>query len=751
MGMEIDDRRERLNLAESQYEASSTIYGSSDPVEILNALVNFGGKPFAKAYLGLLDPETQVLNIIATRDEDGLHATQETRRLSDYPAYETLSAVEVLSIPDVSADPFLTVQERAMVQARGYGAMLVIPLVVAQRLIGLIEFNDPKPVEISTHRLRAMRNLGDQIAVVFENQSLLRSTATTLDEVQALYDINRAMLGAIDPRDMLRVLRDYLAQDAILILHATVERDPDTRAESVMLRHVSRPLAEEEVETPLPGTTRAEDVFETAGNANVLFAEAADESAPYTPMDEILKAENTRSSVIVIVREHGLIQDMIAVAYHQRQVFDSRTRRLYNAVADQIGIVLQNQRLLRDAQRSANQLAQQVRVLQGLNRLSTGISSFQTEKELLDYAAESLVNALGVDHIGIAIFKPSDDQGRVVSEYPAHGALNAKVETRNSVMIDALREAPNQPYIIPNVATSPVLELETRSTLRKVGVAALMVIALRVAGEIIGSVGFDFYDTKHPFTQDMIETAQTMVAQLAVGIQNIRLLSDAERRAEQLQRVATFGQAVQATLKLDTILSIVLGESRAMIPLDRMSIALYDTRQGKLRVVGQYEDDKSSVDVQNGAFISMTGTFVGQVWETQDMLVIADTHNISNVSRAQDLTMRSVMVAPIRSRGRMIGTVSVGCFAPYSYTETDKAIYQQMINQLAVAIENAEAFTQSQRVAQNEALINEIATHFQEHSDIQDMLQIAVDELGRALSARRARVRLSMDSGGSAK
>ncbi|MBI1256844.1 MAG: GAF domain-containing protein [Chloroflexi bacterium] len=745
MGMEIDDRRDRLNLAESQYEASSTIYGSSDPVEILNALVNFGGKAFAKAYLGLLDPETQILNIIATRDAEGLHATQETRRLNEYPAYETLSAVEVLSIPDVSADPFLTVQERAMVQGRGYGSMLVIPLVVAQRLIGLIEFNDPKPVEISTHRLRAMRNLGDQIAVVFENQALLRSTASTLDEVQALYDINRAMLGALDPRDMLRVLRDFLAQDATVIFHASVERDPETKAESVILRHVSRALAEEVVELPLPGTSRSEEVFETAGNANVLFVESAESAAPYTPLDEMLKAEKTRSSVIVIVREHGLIQDYIAVAFGKRQSFDSRTRRLYNAVADQIGIVLQNQRLLRDAQRSASQLTQQVRILQVLNRLSIGLSSFQTEQELLDYTAESLVNALGVDHIGIALFRTSDDQGTVVSEYPNSGALNSRVETRNSVMLSALREAPNRPYIVPNVATSDVLELETRATLKRVGVAALMVIALRVAGELIGSVGFDFYDLKRQFTPDMIETAQTMVAQVAIGMQNIRLLTDTERRADQLQRVATFGQAVQATLSLETILDIMLGESRAMIPLDRMSIALFDARQGKLRVVGQYEDGTSAVDIENGSLISMSGTFVGQVWETQEMLAVADTHNISNVSRAQDLTMRSVMVAPIRSRGRMIGTVSIGCFAPYSYTETDQAIYQQMINQLAVAIENAAAYTQSQRVAKNEALINDIATHFQEHSDIQDMLQIAVDELGRALGARRARIRLSMD------
>jgi GAF domain-containing protein len=71
-----------------------------------------------------------------------------------------------------------------------------------------------------------------------------------------------------------------------------------------------------------------------------------------------------------------------------------------------------------------------------------------------------------------------------------------------------------------------------------------------------------------------------------------------------------------------------------------------------------------------------------------------------------------------------------------------------MINQLAVAIENAEAYRQSQRVAQNEALINDIATHFQQHSAVEDMLHIAVDELGRALGARRARIRLSMQADG---
>jgi GAF domain-containing protein len=184
-----------------------------------------------------------------------------------------------------------------------------------------------------------------------------------------------------------------------------------------------------------------------------------------------------------------------------------------------------------------------------------------------------------------------------------------------------------------------------------------------------------------------------------------------------------------------------------MIPMDRMSIALHDSRQGKLRIVGQYDEGKTSIDIENGAFISTIGTFVGQVWETQEMVSIPDTRELPILASRpqQDLAMRSVMVAPIRSRGRLLGTVTVACLLPYSYTNTDQPIFQQMLNGLAVAIENAEAYTQSQRAARNEALINEIATHFQQHSAVEDMLQIAISELGQALGARRARIRLSLD------
>lgn len=578
MGIEIEDAPEsyeRLNLAEAQYEASSAIYGSSDPVAILNALINFGAKPFTAARLGLIDASGEQVNVVAVRDAEGVHSAEQSFALATYPASDTLSAVEVLAIADVANDPFLTPPERTLLEARGTGAMLVIPLVVAQRLIGVIDFTSPQPVPLAPQVLRAMRNLGDQIAVVFENQALLR-----------------------------------------------------------------------------------------------------------------------------------------------------------------------------DAQSSAEQLRQQVQVLQELNRLSTGIVGFKNEQELLDYAARMLVTALNVNHVGIALFEPREDHGMVVAEYPDHQAVGARIETRNSAMIKALRENPDRPFIAEDTATSPMIEPETRAVLERIGVVALMVMALQVSGEIVGTVGFDIYDPSRRFTPEMVATAQTMISQVALSLQNIRLLTDATRRADQIQRVSLFGQWVQANLRLDTIVNIMLTESRHMLPMDRMSIALYDTRQKQLRVVGESIDGKITVDLENGSQIPLEGTFVGEVWSGGSMLVFDDAYTEADASRGQELGTRSAMIAPLRSRGRLIGTVSIGAYRPYGYADADQAIFRQMLNQFALAIENAEAYTQSQRIARNEALINEIAIHFQQHSDLEDMLQIAVEELGKALGARRGRIRLALQADG---
>ena len=750
MGMEIDDsnvvRIETLKIAEAQYQASGTIYGSTDPVEILNAIVSFTGIPFANVHLGLIDEENDpnTLNLLASGDAAGFREIRSSARLQDYPAYETLAAVEVLHIEDVTTDPFLTDSEREHLLSQNVAAMLVIPLAVSQRLTGLIVLRYAQTVRFSTPLLRAIRSLADQIAVVFENQSLLRRTAASLEEVGMLYEINRAMLSALDPLDVLRLLRTYTASPNSAILHVVIEHLRDSSAENAAFRHILTPTQELTLDQPIQGLRRSADAFDQRATTNVEFFENLSPNQS-TLITQIIAGHPAQSAAMLVVRERGVVEDVIVVTYPDEQAFSPRRRRLFESLADQITIVFQNQRLLRDAQKNAVQLARQVRVLQTINQLSSGLSTFTSEKELFDYATQYLVSAMGVDHVGVLMFDRNLETGTLISEYPAQVAIGTKMEVNDS--INLLRQHPDRPVLIQSVEKTDLLPDSAKAVLLKIGVYSMMILPVVIEGKLQGSIGFDIYQRGHSFQSDMIDIGQTMVAQLSVAVQNIRLFSNAQRRAEQLQQIAHFGQAVQATLSLSDILGVLLSEIRQTINADRVSVAIVDERTDQLRIVAQYDEERTAIDVDNGPYISTSGTLIGQVWETGEMLVIDDTQTSSGIRRAQDLSVRSLMIAPIRSRGRMIGVVNIGSVAPYAYADEDTAIFRQMLVQLVVSIENSLAFAQSQRIAKNEALINDISIQMQMTNEIQGMMTAAVSELGRALGARRARVRLNVSEG----
>ena len=157
---------------------------------------------------------------------------------------------------------------------------------------------------------------------------------------------------------------------------------------------------------------------------------------------------------------------------------------------------------------------------------------------------------------------------------------------------------------------------------------------------------------------------------------------------------------MQSTLNLDAILELLLQEIPQLIPAQRIDVALASARQGSLRSVARLADGQRTVDTANAVSVALDQTFVGQVWQMQEVLDIADTQALPVHPTDYDPALRSLLIAPIRSRGRVLGIVTIGSTLPYRYTETDQAIFQQMINQFAVALENAEAFEQSQRAIQ---------------------------------------------------
>jgi GAF domain-containing protein len=736
-----------LSLVQAQYESSSTIHGSDNLVEVVSSLNNFVGGIYAYFHLGVVENSAQpaLLNLIVEGDSEGVRSINRQADLADYPAHEALIALEALHVQDIDDDLFLNDAERESLRERNIRSILIVPLVVNQRITGLVYFRQSTPTMLSPARLRALRTLADQLAVVLENKTLLRSTADSLEETRTLYEINQAIVGAQDMLDILRLLRDYIARNANMINHIVLDRDDSGAIRDLIVRHTITDDREQVTETRMSASLTDEQMASftqfLSSRADVVTLQSDIATFPAGhPIHAIAELQNFKSYVVLRLIDRAIVTDLITINFSKPQQFNAGAQRLFETIADQIAIVVQNQRLLRDAQISAEQLGRQVRVLETINLLATGIETIQDDNEFLNQSIQSMVETLDVQHGIIMLFAPTAEFRRIVAEYPGRGAVGVQVVREENLFL----RYGNDPLVFNDIETDERLPDNIRARLLRLKLTATVLLPLIVRENIIGIIGIDYYEGGRQFSAEVVESARIMAAQFGLLLQNIRLFTDTQHRAEQLQRIANFGQSVQGTLELGTILNIMLVETAQTVSVDRMTVALYDTTHKNLRIVAQHENDRSSVNLNSTEILDTNQGFIGEVWQSHELSHFPDLHDISNTRDIQETDQRSLIIAPLRSRGRLLGLITVGDVRPYAYSDTDIIIFQQMINQLSVAVDNAEAYAQSQRVAKNESLVNEIASRLQQQGDIQHMLDITINELGQALGARHGRIRLSL-------
>jgi GAF domain-containing protein len=81
-----------------------------------------------------------------------------------------------------------------------------------------------------------------------------------------------------------------------------------------------------------------------------------------------------------------------------------------------------------------------------------------------------------------------------------------------------------------------------------------------------------------------------------------------------------------------------------------------------------------------------------------------------------------------------------------AFDEADIAVMQTMADQVAVAIENARLFEEIQGLARRERTISQITGKLRSALNMETVLQTAVQELGQALGASEAIVRLGEEA-----
>lgn len=632
-------------------------------------------------------------------------------------------------------------------EEHGIRSTLLIPL-VDERVYGYISLNSVRElIKPDETQLAVFRTLVNQVSALLRANQLLEIH----QETNALYRLSQELTAAQDSMDILRTLREYVAPEAQSLVMTnigwhTATRTPNRIEMEAMIDESGEVWLERDMFDKIAPDTLAQLQTQWEAHAgqvafiedyDTVIADRADLSDAYE--------RGVRSSAIIYISDGNRVTQQITVAYGEKRTFAPRIRRLYNAILQQLEVVAENQRLVRDTQITAARLGNQIGVMRTLNELAISIPSMENEHELAVTVCRAIVSALQVDHAGVALLDDKGTLARLIGEYPDIVGIGAEI-TQDNPLQEELRQE-KHPVIVSDTSNDPRINDEMHDYFQRIGLRELVLLPLVDSrGTYLGSIGLDIFDEELTFTNttEMLDIAESIASQTAVALQNILLLRNTQRQAQQLQQVANFGQSAQSTFDTGELISMMLTYANGVLTGDRYSVLLHDKVIDDLREVAYTAEDKIPVvDLFSGEVATRKKTTAGYVWHTQQPLYIEDFQLREDDMRfTTSHTARSAISIPIFIRGAVQGMVEIASDRQNAYTLADGAILQQLVNQLAVALENAEAYTQNKRIATSKAQVNEITNQLQRQTEIDRLMEVTVTELGKVFGAKRARIRL---------
>ncbi len=103
----------------------------------------------------------------------------------------------------------------------------------------------------------------------------------------------------------------------------------------------------------------------------------------------------------------------------------------------------------------------------------------------------------------------------------------------------------------------------------------------------------------------------------------------------------------------------------------------------------------------------------------------------------------SVFAVPVVLRGEVLGVVEVEAHTDLQQRREALDIVQAVTQRLAISLDNARLFEEAQRSTLQEQQINMIASEFETATSVDELLQIALSELGASLGAQHGKIRLA--------
>jgi signal transduction histidine kinase/transcriptional regulator with GAF, ATPase, and Fis domain len=401
--------------------------------------------------------------------------------------------------------------------------------------------------------------------------------------------------------------------------------------------------------------------------------------------------------------------------------FSTADLELLITLSGPISVSIENALLYEQAQRRAKQL-------ETLNSITALITASLNPHEVLEKVCLSLEQVGGGRRSAIFLFEPEDDRLWLAH---AHG-LSPEFIAQNSVF-----------PVIHNGRTRclrtgrPVLTGSLHQlTLEKDYLLSLQAENVLAIGDFPlitpeGPIGFlsVYFEREHSFQDEEVELLQTFAAHAALAVSNSRLHARTDlalsQRANQLTMLEAVGRELAKAMNSDRLFEMILTYAREFTNSPWGSLGLYNPLSSRVEIkaMAGYQEAVSSYSIQHG--ISGRAARLGQAVIVNDVSQDADYIDRSGgQARAQ-------VSAPLIHEGRVLGILTLEHAQVNGYSANDLAFITQLANQAAVAVVNAELYSEAQRRLREQSILYVVSASLAGKLNLEEVLDI----IPRALQA----------------
>jgi PAS domain S-box-containing protein len=612
-------------------------------------------------------------------------------------------------------------------------------------IVGIIWIDDPFDRKRPTRRTaEAVEIFANQAAVAVENVRLYNDSQRRLAEQNALNRIHRAINASLETRHILREV--YAELKPVLKMDSFY---------SFVYHHDSPSLG---TEISSDGDTWREEDQHIKNQAGLhaymmrtrqplFFSDMRVEIERMPPDVRPVQFGNvTRRSASwigtpLIAGDHEVIGSLSVHSYTPRR-FGPHEFEFLQAVAHQVAISLQNARLFAERGRRLHEA-------NIVNQLAQALAAPISLDELAEVFFSQISQALHVTSVLLAVYDRDND----VTDFPLVVDRNVRqiVQPQRSVRgVTEYMIRTCQPLLLNDDIPAKLAELEIVP--RGDMCLSFVGVPLLVADQAVGIIAIQDYEQNHAFGQSDLELLQAIAFQIASGIEKARLLRERERQIAQMQTLNNIGKVTSSTLDLNELFIDMYIELSRYRKIDTLLLSVCEPQTYSIIQMmtidrGQHHRVDQIQPIRPHSYTDVIMR-AGKPLLLRNAIEEEPLYGIKPFMIGMGNRALSWAGVPLmNTSGQTFGMLSIQSYTAGEYDLRDIDFLTSVANQIALSIQNAALFRQSQAqieqlAAETERLemINRVSSWATAMPDIQELFQRTVNEMARMTNADQSRL-----------